>query len=39
MIEEKNKLIEKLFTMIDTLETDLDEAYSELEKYGQVPQA
>ena len=36
MIHQKNELIEKLFTMIETLEKDLDDAYTELGKYGEV---
>jgi len=34
MLSQKDKLIKDLFSLVDTLESDLNEAYEELEKKG-----
>ena len=34
MLTQKDKLIKDLFSLVDTLESDLNEAYEELEKKG-----
>jgi hypothetical protein len=34
MLTQKDKLIKDLFSLVDTLEADLNEAYEELEKRG-----
>ena len=34
MLSQKDELIKNLFSLVDTLETDLNEAYAELETKG-----
>lgn len=34
MLTQKDKLIKDLFSLVDTLENDLNEAYEELERKG-----